>query len=56
MNNKIPCEMIRDLLPLYADGLTGDVTNEAVREHLAEAPCRHTPERSEDHTPTRTKE
>ena len=38
MNNKIPCEMIRDLLPLYADGLTGDVTNEAVREHLAECP------------------
>ena len=28
------CEIIRDLLPSYADGLTSEVSNEAVKEHL----------------------
>ncbi len=28
------CEIIRDLLPLYLDGLTSEESNEAVREHL----------------------
>lgn len=34
MKNKLPCEMIRDLLPSYVDGLTSDVTNEVIREHI----------------------
>ena len=36
--NNIPCEVIRDLLPLYADGLTNEVTNEAVLAHLKDCP------------------
>ena len=36
--NNIPCEVIRDLLPLYADGLTSEVTNEAVLAHLKDCP------------------
>lgn len=30
----IPCELIEDLLPVYADELTSPVTNEIVEEHL----------------------
>jgi hypothetical protein len=30
----LPCEIVRDLLPSYADGLTCETTNEALREHL----------------------
>ena len=29
------CEIIRDLLPLYAEGLTGDAANREIEEHLA---------------------
>ncbi len=32
--NKIPCEVARDLFPSYIDGLTSDVTNQVVEEHL----------------------
>lgn len=39
MKNKLPCELIRDLFPSYIDGLTSDVTNEAVEEHVSE--CRN---------------
>ena len=28
--SKIPCEIIRDLLPSYIDGLTSDVTNKEI--------------------------
>ena len=39
--NKIPCEVVRDLLPLYVDRLTNETTNELIREHLRECPeCR----------------
>jgi hypothetical protein len=34
MKDDYPCEIIRDLLPAYIDGLTSADTNEAVREHL----------------------
>lgn len=34
MTNKIPCEVIRDLFPSYIDGLTSEVTNEVMEEHL----------------------
>ena len=36
--SKKNCEMIRDLLPLYADGVCSEVSKKAVSEHLAE--CR----------------
>ena len=32
--NKIPCEVIQDLLPSYIDGLTSPVTNEIIEDHL----------------------
>lgn len=31
---KLPCELIRDLLPLYHDGVCHDVSKTLVREHL----------------------
>ncbi len=34
--NKVPCEAIRDLLPSYIDGLTSEVTNGLIEEHLKE--------------------
>ena len=34
MKNKLPCEIVRDLLPSYVDGLTSEVTNEAICEHI----------------------
>lgn len=41
MKHKIPCYMIRDLLPLYTDGLTCDSTVQDVEEHLESCPqCR----------------
>lgn len=41
MEQKIPCEIIRDLLPLYVDGLTCEATNGHIEEHLSGCPdCR----------------
>ena len=38
---KLPCSLIRDLLPLYGEGLCSPETADAVREHLAACPeCR----------------
>lgn len=38
---KYPCEMIRDLLPLYIDGACSETSRKIVEEHLAAcAPCR----------------
>lgn len=36
MRNEIPCEVIEDLLPLYADNLTQSGTNVIIKEHLKE--------------------
>lgn len=36
MNHKIPCGIIRDVLPSYIDGLTNEETNQLVKEHLEE--------------------
>lgn len=33
--NRIPCEIVQDLLPSYIDELTSEVTNQAIEEHLA---------------------
>lgn len=39
--NRIPCEVVRDLLPSYVDQLTSDITNQYMEEHLAQClPCR----------------
>ena len=38
MNNKLPCELIRDLFPSYIDGLTSEVTNRLVQAHIDECP------------------
>lgn len=35
MKNNLSCEIVEDLLPSYIDGLTGEVTNTAIREHLS---------------------
>lgn len=45
-NKKIPCEMIQDILPLYVDNLTGEVTNREIEEHLADCEtCRESKKR-----------
>lgn len=38
MKNKIPCEMVQDLLPLYVEELTQEKTNEEIQNHLDECP------------------
>ena len=35
MEKKFDCEIIRDLLPSYVDGLTSGTTNKVVEEHMA---------------------
>ncbi|MBQ9136332.1 MAG: zf-HC2 domain-containing protein, partial [Lachnospiraceae bacterium] len=46
INQKIPCEMIQDILPLYVDELTSEVTNKEVEAHLAECEvCRESQKR-----------
>lgn len=46
MKQKIPCEMIQDILPLYVDELTSEVTNKEVEAHLAECEaCRESQKR-----------
>ena len=38
---KYPCDLIRDLLPLYQDGVCSEESRAAVEEHLRECPsCR----------------
>lgn len=34
MNKELDCEIVRDLLPLYHDGVVSDTTKEAVAHHL----------------------
>ena len=36
MKNNLTCELVEDLMPSYIDGLTSEVTNKAVREHLSQ--------------------
>ena len=35
MSDKLSCEIVRDLLPSYADGQTSEKTNQAVEAHLS---------------------
>ncbi len=40
--SKLPCEVVRDLFPSYIDGLTEEVTNKLIEEHVEECePCRN---------------
>ena len=34
MKNDLTCEVVQDLLPSYVDGLTIDVSNQAVEQHM----------------------
>ena len=34
--SKIPCEMIRDLFPSYIDGLTSEISNKEIEEHVGD--------------------
>ncbi|MCR5154372.1 MAG: DUF4825 domain-containing protein [Lachnospiraceae bacterium] len=44
--NNIPCDVVKDLLPSYIDGLTSEVTNAVIKEHLSECEeCRKAYER-----------
>ena len=36
MSNKLDCHVVKDLLPLYADGLTGEETSRDIKDHLDE--------------------
>ena len=39
--DKLPCEVVRDLLPSYVDGLTSGTTSQLISGHLEDcAPCR----------------
>lgn len=38
MSCNLDCDIVRDLLPSYADGLTSETTNKAVREHIEGCP------------------
>ena len=39
--DKLPCEVVRDLLPSYVDGLTSETTNQLIGGHLEGCePCR----------------
>ena len=41
MKNDLSCGVVRDLLPSYAEGLTGAESREAIEKHLQEcADCR----------------
>ena len=47
---EISCNIIRDLLPLYVDGVVSDDTSELVESHLAECEeCRKEAERIKEH-------
>ena len=50
---KINCDIIRDLLPLYAEHITSEATNALVEEHLTECEaCRAELEQMEQPEPT----
>ena len=55
MTDNLPCEVVKDLLPSYIDGLTSETTNELIRAHLQGCEdCRTAYERMRD--PERTAE
>lgn len=36
MDKRLDCEIVRDLLPSYVDGLTSSITDKTLEEHLAD--------------------
>lgn len=55
--NKIPCAVIKDLLPSYAEDLTSPETSGLVREHLEECPdCEAVYEAMHEEIPTEAEE
>jgi predicted anti-sigma-YlaC factor YlaD len=36
MKSNLKCEVVRDILPLYVDNLTSEVTNKEIEKHLNE--------------------
>lgn len=46
MEQKLTCDVVRDLLPMYVDELTSEATNELVEDHLGE--CKECSEILED--------
>lgn len=38
MKNKLDCDIVRDLMPSFADKIASEKTQEAVREHIADCP------------------
>ena len=38
MKNELTCAVVRDLLPVFVEGLTSEETNQAVKQHLAVCP------------------
>ncbi len=38
MKHNIPCEMVKDLIPLYIDQLTSDETNREIEKHFDQCP------------------
>lgn len=54
---KTSCDIIRDLLPLYADHVTSDASNALVEEHLNECPdCRKELEQMQRPVPVKLEE
>lgn len=55
--NKIPCDVIKDLLPLYEDNVCGEKSKDIVEEHLTECEeCREYYERMTEKLPAVTEE
>lgn len=51
------CEIIRDLMPLYLDGLTSEESNKAIGEHLDGCvPCKEMLEQMQQETAVKTEE
>lgn len=52
MKNDLTCEVVQDLLPSYADGLSSEITEKAVEAHLADCPaCSELLEQMRDSAP-----
>lgn len=50
MEQKLICDTVRDLLPLYVDKLTSEASNQSIDEHLSQCPsCRTALEQMTEH-------
>ena len=36
MEQKLVCDTVRDLLPMYIDHMTSEVSNESIEEHISD--------------------